>query len=500
MPAILMDGLRFAFKFTAGYFLAYLLIGSYVYDGAISTLSIVMSVVGEPSSRFKFFDYKMFIDTFCGGVMALSCWESQRHLFEVFFTETISSARVVDPIGVLLSGLKSYRAPYFRYMAFLDLIELARFDRKRRAMIFDDVDSSSTSWEQVSSLCMQVLDKLSTTIEDTHHIATVEGAPTSVQSLVSDTSKSQFANQEVPRPQSTSPKSGAKTDPTIFVSPSKSSLVGSLLPKQILQPQDTNKQRQEPPLESPVFSPVSSLRGGTPSKSTYPPLLLRSSVPEPKPTGDGKKDVMTPAKERDIIVSTIRQWIEKYRWGRALLCVTTQRQTKALFADIQLHIWAAQALAALVVASASEDRYGTVHRHLPQVLECLVRCLCAVEQHAAKSSSSDPYVRTNLSPFSVPFRDASGGGFGAMKPLESAQLRKRLPVGKENGRANLSSASITVGRKNRNQPMHKQTAIMINVLETAIYRITTTFNRHISRYQFSPLVAKKLQNFVDFKE
>ena len=76
-----------------------------------------------------------------------------------------------DPLEaneMLIKSLNSEITDYDRYKS---LFELSRLDPVRQQVLFDDVDSTPTSWDRISSYCLHSIDDLtlslnSTTVQD----------------------------------------------------------------------------------------------------------------------------------------------------------------------------------------------------------------------------------------------------------------------------------------------------------------------------------------------
>ncbi|KAJ3003230.1 UNVERIFIED_CONTAM: Nucleoporin NDC1, partial [Siphonaria sp. JEL0065] len=122
-----------------------------------------------------------------------------------------------------------------------------------------------------------------------------------------------------------------------------------------------------------------------------------------------------------------------------------RKMTRDAFVNYEVLVLAVQCISKLLIAGTKEDKYGSVQRDIPVVLECLINCLIAVETHISK-----------------PPGELEGGKHG------SVVLREPLA--------------------------------MIHVLQTNIYYITTNLGDHLARYKFEPGVAVKLKRFLDYLE
>ncbi|KAI0223440.1 Nucleoporin NDC1 [Lamellibrachia satsuma] len=131
-----------------------------------------------------------------------------------------------------------------------------------------------------------------------------------------------------------------------------------------------------------------------------------------------------------------------------LLAELPEAASRTLFIDAQIHIWTVEALSYLVSASYAEDAFGVVQRSLVEILTTLLSLYEAVEKHfkvAVTTSHKNPR---------------------ALGPHSDVTLRHALRA----------------------------------TLRTAIYRIVTTFGKHLSAVPLSGDHERRLRNFIEFKE
>nr|XP_013001713.1 nucleoporin NDC1 [Cavia porcellus] len=123
---------------------------------------------------------------------------------------------------------------------------------------------------------------------------------------------------------------------------------------------------------------------------------------------------------------------------------------QAVFSDAQMHIWALEGLSHLVAASFTEDNFGVVQTTLPAILNTLLTLQEAVDKFfkLPHASSKPPRISGSL--------------------VDTSYKTLRFAF-----RASL---------------------------KTAIYRITTTFGKHLNAVQASAEHQKRLQQFLEFKE
>ena len=118
-----------------------------------------------------------------------------------------------------------------------------------------------------------------------------------------------------------------------------------------------------------------------------------------------------------------------------------------LFFDVQLQIWAAEGLSRLVAASFTEDVFGVVQKTLPFILTSLLELLQAVELYLKR-------------------------------PLDQELLyRKRHP-----------------------SEIRKTVNVLRDSLRCSVYRITETFQQHLSDIELSSGNKEFLASFLKFQE
>ncbi|KAI8052794.1 nucleoporin protein Ndc1-Nup [Syncephalis plumigaleata] len=151
---------------------------------------------------------------------------------------------------------------------------------------------------------------------------------------------------------------------------------------------------------------------------------------------------------RGWFASAVERLLAQWSTGRQLVWSRLANEASQPYADMERVIWASQALSHLVAASYEEDRYGSVQHDVPRVLECYLACISALQAYQATS------------------------------PL------KQLDV----VRGNLTHGQV----------VHRQSLVMLDVLQNCVYEITTTFYESLRAFEFPPLVAQQLQVFMDF--
>mmetsp|Transcript_31246 Transcript_31246/g.60904 ORF Transcript_31246/g.60904 Transcript_31246/m.60904 type:complete len:195 (+) Transcript_31246:337-921(+) len=124
-----------------------------------------------------------------------------------------------------------------------------------------------------------------------------------------------------------------------------------------------------------------------------------------------------------------------------------KQRSNYLFSDLQLCVWAAQALSVLAERSLKEDRQAVVQRSLTQIFRSLLDAMIAVETYSKSAAWIDPKDRVRL------------------------------------------------GQKFLLRP---QTYIACKNLENALYRLVTVFYSQLQEFPLPPRHADRLEAFVNF--
>ncbi|KAJ3203022.1 Charged multivesicular body protein 7 [Entophlyctis luteolus] len=105
-----------------------------------------------------------------------------------------------------------------------------------------------------------------------------------------------------------------------------------------------------------------------------------------------------------------------------------RKVAKEVFADFALFKLSVESVSKLLVAATAggEDKYGTIHRDIPVVLECLINCLIAVEAFAAHPGSLDVSLQGQMV-LAEPMA-AVHGKFDLLKsPTHMEEVLARIP-------------------------------------------------------------------------
>ncbi|KAG0379103.1 Nucleoporin NDC1 [Mortierella sp. AD032] len=256
----------------------------------------------------------------------------------------------IDPNACLISGLKvdgSNTTPetLLTYHAFQELAHLAGHSPARRRDIFNDAGSSPSSWTQISSHCIALLNKAA------KRINTVPAKPSPAGATVASS--------------------------------------GGL---------GTTVRRRLPPgqggaFESNIFRPskhdhfFDNLKG----LSTEDILAQSRAVAAKDAT---KASLAVTPKERLELVAfhwvsnKVKELALKYPDLQKHLSVIPEKEILRSTDDFHLILWAFQSLARLVAASYNEDSYGLVQKDIPKVLESMLELLMTLESFLLTEAGS----------------------------------------------------------------------------------------------------------------
>ncbi|KAF9154874.1 Nucleoporin NDC1 [Linnemannia schmuckeri] len=260
------------------------------------------------------------------------------------------SGSSIDPNACLISGLKvdgSNTTPetLLTYHAFQELAHLAGHSSARRRDIFNDAGSSPSSWTQISSHCISLLNKAATRIN------TVPAKPSSTSARKPVTSAlGSTIRRRLP------PGQGGAFETNIF----------------------------RPSKHDHFFD---SLKGLSTEE-----ILAQSRAEAAK---DATKTSST-GTSKDRLELIAFHWISnkvkdlalKYPDLQRHLSVIPEKEILRSTDDFHLILWAFQSLARLVAASYDEDNYGVVQKDIPKVLETMLELLMTLESFLLAEAGS----------------------------------------------------------------------------------------------------------------
>ncbi|KAF8933654.1 Nucleoporin NDC1 [Haplosporangium gracile] len=256
----------------------------------------------------------------------------------------------IDPNACLISGLKvdgfnTTPETLLTYHAFQELAHLVGHSPARRKDIFNDAVSSPSSWTQISSHCISLLNKAATRI-----------------------------NTVPAKPSSTS------------VGKPVTSALGSTV------------RRRLPPgqggaFETNIFRPskhdhfFDSLKGPSTEE------ILAQSRAEAAKDATKTSSTGTPKDRLELIAfhwisNKVKELALKYPDLQRHLSVIPEKEILRSTDDFHLILWAFQSLARLVVASYDEDNYGVVQKDISKVLETMLELLMTLESFLLAEAGS----------------------------------------------------------------------------------------------------------------
>ncbi|KAF9140671.1 Nucleoporin NDC1 [Mortierella sp. GBA39] len=256
----------------------------------------------------------------------------------------------IDPNACLISGLKvdgSNTTPetLLTYHAFQELAHLAGHSPARRRDIFNDAGSSPSSWTQISSHCIVLLNKAATRIN------TVPAKPSSASA-------------------------GKPTTATL----------GSTI------------RRRLPPgqggaFETNIFRPSKHDHFFDSLKGLSTEEILAKSRAEAAKDATKASSTVTPKDRLELIAfrwisNKVKELALKYPDLQRHLSVIPEKEILRSTDDFHLILWAFQSLARLVAASYDEDSYGVVQKDIPKVLESMLELLMTLESFLLAEAGS----------------------------------------------------------------------------------------------------------------
>ncbi|KAJ3113649.1 hypothetical protein HK100_001921 [Physocladia obscura] len=339
--------------------------------------------------RFPFFNFRGILEVFLLSAFVLSLWEScesvVNSIYSLPLTE-LESASPFDQINAILPALKQeHKSHYETAFAFLHLARIARDKPSVREYIFNDDMHQSTNevsplWIAVASACIRRVESLrSACISAQQEFSAVSAGSVSKQSsanarslrlLKSGKASSLLADSQLPSP---SPIKRMK----VLTGAVKPVIVGGPNGKRSFLDALREAEKEEEDTKTTSKSGMAGLyknvksdglikgnSGGT-LVTEYFWIAVGFVSKSIEESGDGKRGNSTPARRG------------------------MKTMTRKVFADYEIFKLAVEAISKLLIAATSEDKYGTVHRDIPVVLECLINCLAAVEAHAVNPGAPE---------------------------------------------------------------------------------------------------------------
>ncbi|KAG0315476.1 Nucleoporin NDC1 [Dissophora globulifera] len=312
----------------------------------------------------RWYHFSLFFRLFLTAFSLSMFTESVHILCDHFLTKKLNiTAESVDPSACLVTGLKvdgSNTTPesLLTYHAFQELNHLAGYYPARRTELFSEARMTPSSWKQISSHCMQLLNKAATRINNSS--STAPAAAKSSASPILNTS----VRRRLP------PTQGGAFETNIF-KPSKHDHF------------------------------LDSLKGATTEE-----ILAQSRIEADKSLADpasGKRPNLAGSRERPELAAyrwlsqTVQDLVYKHPKLQEQLRNVPDARVFDATEDFQLTVWSFQSLARLVVASYKEDRFGIVQKDIPQVLETMLGLLMSLEHFLLTEGRLEKFVSSPYS-------------------------------------------------------------------------------------------------------
>ncbi|KNC96722.1 uncharacterized protein SPPG_07931 [Spizellomyces punctatus DAOM BR117] len=452
LPVSLSTAVSLGTIFLAVYNSLYLICGFSLYKIAAASIvrignfaatfgnkSAPIGLIIHEGSWLRWIGLRSLLHSYLTGMLLLAIWEAVDHIFEVFFTAPI---RKDIPRSTVLTGLNLPTGQYAQYLAWLTLKGQLECRGQSRQSIFTVRNDEPSPLKAVLASSMSIVDRLSESLE-----------------VEQKKSKDRREQEDAKRIKPIAAASGI-TGSSVF-SPQKRKqaildVVSDKVKEFVFQPGSPARSPKVPP------EPPKVLQDRWPQEQhrEYPALLRppRQHLDAQQTAGSTAQSQSIPVSLKDRratgqeVLANLQQWIARWKWGKWLVAETLDRQTKDLFADFQVQVWAIQVLISIVVASPTEDRFGIVSDELDTILECLLRCQLGLETRLA-----DPPV----------------------KPDEDPWIRNQL---------------------GDNQLLFREPYALLQVMQNSLYRVVTAWYETLGQRKLQPRYARKFQRYLDFRE
>ncbi|KAI4519900.1 hypothetical protein K525DRAFT_204997 [Schizophyllum commune Loenen D] len=255
-----------------------------------------------------------------------------------------------------------------------------------------------------------------------------------------------------------------------------------------------------------AFSPLGKSLAGSlaaPLERAVSPVkdALHEAVVEPvRETRGAVAEIV--AKVHDLVLpppvreayGSLYAWWTRERAGRAAAGALPRRETDAVVVG---------ALAHIIAHSLTADRFGAVQRDIPRVMEAMVRFLGEVEGWVGEMEVRRVAVAEKLERARI-VRDLEGKG-------RVEEGGNGDDEGRGEGEEDARAANAGQGPKESVEDLEHQLALIeddlqhaheafggiAEALKTALARIVRTFGAKLSAFRFPPVVAAKIQGWID---
>ncbi|KAJ3113123.1 Nucleoporin NDC1 [Phlyctochytrium bullatum] len=356
-------------------------------------------------------DKKFLLHVVVYTVAVSSYWDIVNAIYEIIMTQPLDLAPNLVAIRVVCETLKNKKRPY------------DQSSKAVRSVIFneDQSEGPQSLWSTILSESLAVVNGFSDEIE---------------KILNKDSSKKtanliQLADRQATLRKLGSPKKVELAKGNIYAPRKTSGFLSAL--SSFAEDEDLRQRKPKGPSQVDKDWQRPEL-----------PALLRYADAEKKPLPQKvteKKNVKLLS-----IPGLLALWqesLQKFVSKKRMESMNAEALANLHFSEFESVVWASQSLSHFLVAAITEDKYGTVQRCVPLVLEALLQCLTITEKYIAKPPGSHA-ARTAI-------------------------------------------------------VLRKPTTLADN-LRSGIYYLVTSLYNYIGRYEINPKVAEKLQRFLDFRE
>ncbi|KAJ3328494.1 Nucleoporin NDC1 [Blyttiomyces sp. JEL0837] len=427
----------FAFPFSISWCLAeplaYCALADEIHHGEVTRV---------PIARIYMWDLKLAIHVYLGMAFSIVAWEVLSKCIEAIYTEPLHRYREENGVVDVIKGLVAKKGSYEQSLALLDLHCLSRLSKKARAEIFVQLSQMDPSaWASIGASCLGLVNMLS----ELNNKKKKPGKDKGMRMGPNSPRQAILRDEKIVRDR-----------PRTFFETITSAIDYGL--KDTKKPDEVRPAEISKKLAADIQSrnnyenlPVYLRPETRPAVNDVVPKVAEEKVRmESAMAGDGKsKTAITSTGEilQGILasgISAVAKYLDLNSERKVLPIQLVCRET---FSDIQIVVWAIEAVATLLVAASKEDKYGTIQKDLPAVLESFLRCLCAVEL----------------------FIDKPPG----------------LP---------------TSSKSDQGQILFREPVALVKVLKTSTYSITNNFYEHLSQYEFDARWSSKLMSFTEYAE
>ncbi|XP_071508200.1 nucleoporin NDC1-like [Diadema antillarum] len=409
-------------------------------------------------------DIRLFWQAWLLGTLLTHSWKSALYLFKVFNTEVfefpIEAAFNMNQEMTLHRALGQRGIPLVQHLAYQDLSLLAEHSPARRKQIFSlsQPGGHPHNWNRISTECLDLLASLTDRLL-IHQERAANGLAKEKRMLAEEKRKRSGSMKQRGSSSSyftaTTPHEPRQRIATLSTTSMTTPVQGGYS-----QGCGTPYSPATPSWsQAPATPGQDSVLVDPPANHSYTPLVSpRKPIRDTQRGRDnrGSTDPVNsapyPPRHRLLLLprpTALRQLV----LFRYFMDPFPEAESRALFTDAQLHIWALEALSSLVAASYLEDSFGVVQSSLPDILAEMLALHNALEKL-----------------FKLP------------TPLTSRDPRE-----------------LKVTRIGPAHPDDQLRNDLRTTVKTSLHRITSTFGHHIKSVPLAPEYRKQLTELMEYK-